>query len=240
MSTQESQLQCIDAVKNRCRLSSTKSLEAISIDHKQMGRKKSIKESKNKLYEIEIMEEDGANVKVHYSGYASIYDEWKPKHEVVLMKPDYSDSVESEWSPLTELACSIKKRLLPSRSEDPEIRIQVPCDHASFQLLQSKAVPIRGCTRGQGSYTINTHKDLNDLLGPRWYIRIVNPVGDFSYVILKTIRFSLTRGRPILEYEVLRKDDKLDFTPVYIEQSHYLIFTFVRGDGNKKDLLNFI
>ena len=47
--------------------------------------------------------------------------------------------------------------------------------------------------------------------------------------------------RPILDYEVSQNEDgTLDLVPTYIEQLHSLIFTFVRGDGNKKDLLNFI
>ena len=35
-------------------------------------------ESKNKLYNIEIVDEKG-EVKVHYVGYGSEYDEWKPR-----------------------------------------------------------------------------------------------------------------------------------------------------------------
>ena len=39
----------------------------------------------------------------------------------ILMKPQYSESVELELSTVTEIASCIKKRLLPitSRSEDP-------------------------------------------------------------------------------------------------------------------------
>ena len=176
-------------------------------------------------------------MKVHYCGYGSQYDEWKPKEEMELMIPQYSERDEVEWSPVTELACCIKKRLLPSRSEDPEIHIQIPCDQASFQMLQRKAVPAGRRTHGQENCTINAY---SDFLGKNWHIRVVNPIGDFSYVILSTIRFHLTKGRPILDYEVQQKDGVLDFVPVYIEQSYSLIFTCVRGDGNKKDLVNFI
>lgn len=240
MSTLESTLQCIDVVKKRPRVPSAKSLEAIAIDPSHFRLKKRGKESTKKLYNIEIVEEDGARVKVHYCGYGSQYDEWKPKEEVVLMIPQYYEGGELEWSPVTELACCIKKRLLPSRSEDPDIRIQIPCDHASFRMLQRKAVPVGRCTRGRENYTINAYSDLDDLLGKNWHIRVVNPIGDFSYTILSTIRFYLTKGRPILDYEVQQKDGVLDFVPAYIEQSNSLIFTCVRGDGNKKDLANFI
>ena len=36
-------------------------------------------ESKNKLYNIEIVDEKGGEVKVDYVGYGSEYDEWKPR-----------------------------------------------------------------------------------------------------------------------------------------------------------------
>ena len=56
---------------------------------------------------------------------------------------------------------------------------------------------------------------------------MVNPIGDFSYAILDTIRFYLTKGRPILEYNVSQKGDgTLDFIviPMHnIEQSHSLL-----------------
>ena len=61
-------------------------------------------------------------------------------------------------------------------------------------------------------------------------------------MILKTISFHLIKcSRPIVDYEMLRKDDgTMNFVPVYIEQSHAVVFTFVRGDGNKSKIANFI
>ena len=110
-------------------------------------------------------------------------------------------------------------------------------------MLQRKGVSVGPCSRSglsQEKYTITNYSDLDDLLGKQWYIRIVNPMGDFAYVILKTVSFYLTKGRPILDYEVVQKEDgTLDFVPMYIEQLYSLIFTFVRGDGNKKVPLNF-
>jgi hypothetical protein len=45
----------------------------------------------------------------------------------------------------------------------------------------------------------------------------------------------------ILEYEVEKKEDgTLQFTPAYIEQSNILVFKFIRGDGNKQKLTDFI
>ena len=124
-----SSLQCIDAIKKRSRTPSSRNIEATVVSPLlQDTRERRERESKNKLYSIEIVEE-GAFVKVHYRGYESKYDEWKRKEEVVLMKPSFSVNTEIEWSPITELACSIKKCLLPSQSEDPDVRIQISCVH---------------------------------------------------------------------------------------------------------------
>ena len=135
------------------------------------------------------------------------------------------------------------QKVLPRRSDDPEVRIQVPCDLPTFQELQSNAVPSSktnhvGC---KTQYSIEHYEDLNDVLGKMWHIRVVNETEDFSYVILEMVSFHLSKGQPILEYDVTKKaDGTLQLSPTYIEQPPSLIFKFVRGDGNKKKLLNFI
>ena len=239
MSTQEATLQCIDAIKNRSRAGSAKSAEAAASTISPSHFRPQKRVSKNKLYDIEVVEENGSQVKVHYCGYGPEYDEWKPRSEVVYTKPSFSPS-NQQYSPITDLACAIKKHLQPSRSEDPEVRIQVPCDDESFQALREVGV-IRSEGRGAEKYGINDYHDLDEILGENWYLRIVNSAGDFSYAILATISFHLSKARPILEYEVVKKtDNTLDFLPTYIEQSNSLVFKFVRGDGNKKKLMDFI
>lgn len=194
------------------------------------------------------MEEAGGRVKIRYVGYGNEFDEWRPKSEVVLSKPVFLPSSEpASYSPMTELACSIKKRLCPSRSEDPEVRIQLPIDLPTFELMRQKGTLAQHRRGGatdveawQERKTIIHYSDLDELLGERWYLRITNPMGDFSYVILKTISFHLIKCRPILDYKMLCKDDgTMNFVPVYIEQSHAVVFTFVRGDGNKSKLADF-
>ena len=60
-------------------------------------------------------------------------------------------------------------------------------------------------------------------------------------VILETISFHFTMRQPILDYEVLRKEDgTLTFDPVCIEQPHAMVFSFVRGDRNKSKVADFI
>ena len=100
-------LQCIQSVKNRTRTSSTKGLEATAVSHCDLSpprRKKN--SSKNQLYDIEIINQDGSRVKVHYIGYSSEYDEWKPKTEVKYVPPTFESMADKPFSPLKELACS--------------------------------------------------------------------------------------------------------------------------------------
>ena len=69
-------------------------------------------DKQNKLYDIEVMEEAEAQVKIHYIG-CGMYDEWQPKSEIVLNKPAFSSKEKEPYSPLTELACFINKSLKP-------------------------------------------------------------------------------------------------------------------------------
>ena len=81
----------------------------------------------------------GLRVRIHYTGYGSEYDEWWPKSEVILNKPGFlpSSSLTLRW----QLACSIKKSLKPSRSEEPEVRIQGPLWPWHLQIATTQGNP---------------------------------------------------------------------------------------------------
>jgi hypothetical protein len=94
---------------------------------------------------------------------------------------------------------------------------------------------------GVPTYTVCHYNDLDELLGNQWHMRVLNINGDFSYAILDTISFHLTKGRPIIEYEVARNEDgTYKFQEVFLEQNSYLVFNFIRGDGIKSELDNYI
>ena len=157
-------LQCIDSIKNRrTRLPSAKFVEASATSSQCDGSLSTRKprSKKNQLYEIEVVDEEGSKVKVHYSGYSKEYDEWKLKSEIQYIKPCF-DQDDDDFSPLTELARAIKRKLLPSRSGDPEVRVQVPCDLASFQTLKELGIPPTGDNARGGAnslhYTIRDYK----------------------------------------------------------------------------------
>ena len=205
------------------------------------------REKKSQLYYVEVLEEAGAQVKVHYIGYGNEFDEWRPRTEIVLNKPSFSHPETTTEhaelnSPLTNLACCILKWLMPSRSESPEVRIQVSCDERDLAdkgtLIGNRSAQGAGLAR---RYTIVSYADLDDLFGQQWHLRVVNTIGDFSYIVLKTVVFYLVKSKPILKYKAKKEDNgTLKFIPVYVEQPTSVVFSFVRGDGNRHKLLDFI
>ena len=155
-------LQCYHSVQKRSRVPSTKGLESAAIDSSDLSQPRK-RSKKNQLYEIEVVEEQ--QVKVHYCGYSSDYDEWKPKSEVKHITPTFQPAADDHFSPLTELACSIKKKLLPSRHGDLEVRIQVSCDISTFQSLQELGT-LSGDARDDEckmKYSIRHYRDLDSV-----------------------------------------------------------------------------
>ena len=83
--------------------------------------------------------------------------------------------------------------------------------------------------RGKTVYRIDSNEDLNHLLGIKWEVRIFNENGDFAYVIENTVRFWLSRKTAIQEFKVIGGK----YIRSEIEDSLFVVFKFVRGDGNK-------
>ena len=81
-------------------------------------------------------------MKIHYVGYSSKYDEWKPRNEVVIRPLSITTQVDYS-SPFDVLACMIKKQLVPSK-DNPGIRIQLPFNFESWQLLEQLSMCDRG------------------------------------------------------------------------------------------------
>ncbi len=187
----------------------------------------------NRLYDVE----DTNKVKIHYIGYNSTHDEWIDRIDLVHRAPAPVEEV--ELSLLTVLATTIKQRLACFRKDDPSVKIYLPFDSTSFVELAAKGKSL-GKIQGNEHYTIRNYKCFNELLGEQWYLRITNSHGDFSYVILETIRFHLFRPKPLLDFNVVQKEGSLHFEHVYIQQSCSLCFSFVRGDGNRHKLQAFL
>ena len=72
-------------------------------------------------------------------------------------------------------------------------------------------------------------------------MRISNASGDFSYTIKETIRYHMTQPKSLLDFNVSKDlSGCLKFSSFFISQPTALVFQFVRGDGNKVKLAEFL
>ena len=150
-------LMCFTAVKNRKRTQSAQARQASEITIAIPQASKKSNKKADKLYHIEVVEEEEGKVKVHYTGYSSDFDEWKLKKDIVSSRPDFDGT--GAYSSLTELACRIKKALYPGRKTDPDVQIEVPIDLSSFKELQDRGKALR-LRRKSNVFTITNYSDL--------------------------------------------------------------------------------
>ena len=185
----------------------------------QAGRRR-VKHANN-LYDVEVVEEHDDRVKIHYTGYTDRFDQWISRSDVVYRPPCTPMDCE-ENSPLYLLACNIKQKLWPSKTEDPLVKVYMPFSEEAFRALATQG-KVAGVIRGCKHYRIESYGALSEFLGDQWFIRVANIHGDFSYVILETIDFHFFRSRPLKDYAIdFCEDGSLRFTPAYIEQGHSL------------------
>ena len=139
------------------------------------------------------------------------------------------------------LDCSIKQKLVPSRKlEDTLVRIHIHFTTGAFNLLK-EAGKFQGVSRGHQTYTVSQYSNLDHLLGEQWHLRVSNINGDFSMAILKTVRFYIMEPKPLLDFNAIKTSTgDLSLDPFYIHQQLSLVFQFVRQDGSKVQLLEFL
>jgi hypothetical protein len=88
---------------------------------------------------------------------------------------------------------------------------------------------VKKVQRGLEIYAVTKYADLDDLLGPKWFIRGFNKNGDFCYALLDTIHFYLRARRPLVEYKPT--NDSTKPKKCVHSQGYSLVFCFIRGDG---------
>ena len=76
------------------------------------------------------------------------------------IEPQFNE-VEQDFSSLTELGRAIKRKLLPSRSWDPEVQVQVPYDLGSFEHYEYWAPPRLELVEGVESTVSCAHTPLD-------------------------------------------------------------------------------
>ena len=118
--------------------------------------KKANPQKKNKkLYDIEVTEVDKVNkrLKIHYVGYSSRFDEWRPFGEdegseyfpfvrkEKLFIPSENSLVDRTQTFHRQISREIKKKLWSGRREDPEISIDLNVDQDVFMEGLGSALP---------------------------------------------------------------------------------------------------
>ena len=204
------------------------------------------KSSDKFLYRLNILEEDKKKklVKVRYIGYGSEFDEWRPMDDIVDLTEENDSDWEEDSSDIfvtlgiptrkkfclyEELANSIKSLLVSKRKGDPVCCVTMNFDTIYFDGLVSRCTLIKSSKESRAKYyTLSAFSKLNDLLGPRWYIRGINAAGDFCYVKPGSVKFYLRSCRGKSDYQLL---DSGRLEKCFFGKTDQLVFIFVRGDG---------
>ena len=181
-------------------------------------------------------------MKIHYVGYSSRFDEWNPFGEEEgsecflfvrkekLFIPSENSLVDRTKTFHGQLFCEIKKKLWSGRREDPEISIDLNVEQDVFmEGLGSVLLGI--IQRGKNVYQVKSNRMLDPFLGMKWDERILNPAGDFVYVIPGTIKYWMGQRNPITGYKIIGEQ----YIKSEIENSYFITFQFVRGDGNRNN-----
>jgi len=207
-----------------------------------MGLASSVKEDSgcDTLYHLSIVQrkpEEGL-VKVRYVGYGREFDEWRVEGEVINLSEEESDSDEGGYAgfrcPIScqmtvfnDLVYRVKSLLTSNRKGDPTCRIVMPFDQVSFDALSLCCTLVNRAAK-LPVYRVPDMLKLNDLLGDRWYIRGLNPAGDFCYIVHDTIKLYLKQAKGKPDYQ-WRDDGTI--VKSYFGAHLQLMLSFVRGDG---------
>ena len=118
--------------------------------------------------------------------------------------------------------------MVSNRKGDPVCYIMMNFDSVYFNALAARCVLIKNFKHPtQKCYTVSQFSKLNDLLGPRWYIRCINLARDFCYVKPETLKFWLKHSRGKCDYQLL---DSGVLEKCLFGKTDQLVFQFVCGD----------
>ena len=194
----------------------------------------------NNLYEIEVTEVDWEKklVRIHYKGYESRFDEWRPYDRdgeyfpfIRQEKPHVltATSFDDKFNHFADLIYrSIKRALYSGRKDDPVVRVEVDVMEDVFNLMLGNVVD-GVIKRGRLVYHIPSNRALDSILGQKWDERIINVRGDCCFVARSTIKFWLGKKSPIVEYKLIGGK----YVKTEIEDCCLVVFIFVRGTGNR-------
>ena len=124
----------------------------------------------------------------------------------------------------------VTKKLWFGRREDPVINIDLNVDQDVFMEGLGSVLP-GVLQRGKMVYQLESNRVLDSYLGLKWDERILNVAEDFAYVIPGTIKYWLGQRSPIIEYKLIGEQ----YARTEVENSNFITFQFVRGDGNRNN-----
>lgn len=176
-------------------------------------------------------------------GYSNDFDEWRDGEQVVSGEKEQqfgrllprfvpgNDSLSDRASALFyHLGKEIKIGLFSSKRESPDVRIEERIDLDIYQdYFRNIGVVMK--SRGRDVHVVNDNNDLCDILGSKWFERILNVNGDFCYVVSGTVRFWLHERKAVKEFFYVGNS----LLENNIANDLQVIFTFVRGDGVKAE-----
>jgi len=181
------------------------------------------------LYPVEVISSTNEDrVKIHYVGYSTRYDEWRPRRDVIHLVETPIPQADEEFSLHKELAVRIKSSLLSRRRSSPDVKIEITFDKNLYCKGLGNAGYVTCVKQGVEHRSIDSYSDLDGILGKGWHYRGLNDCGDFCYAIENTIDFYLHKKKRLIQY--IPADDG---TPsrVPIATGYILVFKFIRGDG---------
>lgn len=128
----------------------------------------------------------------------------------------------------------IKKALYSGLRNDPAINIKLSVDLDVFkQGLGNVVDGVR--KRNKTVYKLASNRLIDNLLGEKWDERIFNQCGDYAFVIQGTVSYWLVKAKPLVEFKLV--DD--EYVKCEVEEMYFVVFTFVRGDGNRQSYKSF-
>ena len=139
-------------------------------------------------------------VKLHYVRYSSDWDEWRYEEE--LESQEETDLCTSSVKPYQSysvynaLRVKVKLALNCGHKVSPIVKLSMPFDVIQFNVVGLPSKNVHGVQH----YKINHYKDLDPVLGSYRHFRGLNVNGDYGYVLLDTVDFSLREARSLVEY----------------------------------------
>lgn len=214
--------------------SKNQSDSATNTQHTPLLKKVISRRKDTKLYDVEVTEVDKPNkrLKIHYIGYSTRFDEWRPFGDgeaseyfpfvrkeslFISSKTSLEDRTQSFYC---QLFHEIKKRLWSGKREDPDINIDHNVDQDVF--MEGLGCVLPGVIhRGKIVYRLQSNRLLDSYLGMKWDERILNPAGDCAYVIPGTVKYWLGQRSPSTEYKIIGEQ----YIKSEVETATLLIFS---------------